>query len=149
MENKIKGIHNQSIGAYWTIFFLIFIFLAVIGTRIWINVGVGIRNKTPEPVRIEGGLILPQLKTKVNPVYPEWAKQAGIKVEIQIEVKTDIMGNVESAKVLNIDPAPKNRKGIWSMYHAAREAVLQWTFEPYEYRGEIRPAVFTVAVNFE
>ena len=149
MEEKIKGIHNQTIGAYWTVFALIFFLLAGIGIRIWIIVSVPFFQNSLTPVRIEEPLNAPRVKTKVNPVYPERARRAGITGEIQIEVETDLEGHVLSAEVLNIAPSFENGFGIWRLYRAAREAVLQWTFEPFFYRGQIRPAVFTVTVNFE
>ena len=146
MKQNVLGIHNQTIGAYWTIFILIFALLVGLGIRIWINVGMASRFKTPEPVRIEQGFALPRLKNKTNPAYAR-STELKLEDEILIEVITDVRGRVVSAKVLNIDPFPRNRKELWRLYSAARKAVLQWTFEPYEYKGEVRPAVFTVAVD--
>lgn len=149
MESKIKGIHNRTIGAYWTVFFLIFIFLVTIGIRVWLCVSPSVRYGPPEPVRIEGNLKPPRQITHMNPVYPKKAKRAGIKGKIQIEVKTNLEGNVESAKILDIAPSFGPESGKWSLYKPAREAVLKWTFEPYYYREHIRPAIFTVLVSFE
>lgn len=147
MGMKVKGITEQTIRSYWTIFFLVFIFLVVIGVRIWIN--VRLIPQEPSPIFIEGDLQPPRIKTRVEPVYPPQAKKIGLKAEIQLEVRTDIEGDVVNAKVLNIDQDYSRGVGIWRLYQAAREAVLQWTFEPYNYQGRIWPAVFTVTVKFE
>lgn len=147
MSVKVKGITEQTIKSYWTIFILVFIFLVIIGLRIWINVGH--IPQTPVPIIVEGDLKPPRIMIKKEPDYPEEAKKAGIKGDIILEVHTDLDGNVKSAKVLNIDPDDKMRFGIWRLYRAAREAVLQWRFEPYNYRGEIKEAVFQVTVTFE
>ena len=147
MGIKVKGITEQTIRSYWTIFFLVFIFLVVIGIRIWIN--VSLIPSDPIPILVEGDLEPPRVKIKVDPVYPEEAKKAGIKGEVILEVSTDLEGNVTNAKVLNIEQGYGKRSGLWRLYGAAREAVLQWKFEPYNYRGEIKPAVFTVSVLFE
>jgi len=149
MASEIKGIHNQTIGAYWTIFFLVFILLVTIGIRVWLAVGPAIQKGPPEPVRIDGGLKPPRLKTKVNPVLPERALSDRIKGEIILEVQTDMDGIVRDAKVLDIVPSFEKETGIWRLYGPAREAVLQWTFERFVYRGEYRPAIFSVTVVFE
>ena len=147
MGIQVKGITEQTIRSYWTIFFLIFIFLVIIGIRIWINVSLIPQDHVP--IRIEGDLPPPQVITRVEPVYPEQAKKAGLKAEILLEVMTDLEGNVHSVKVLNIEQDRREGAGIWRLYQAAREAVLQWKFEPYNYKGQIKPAVFTVSVKFE
>ena len=146
MGVKAKGITDHSINAYWTIFFLIFSFLALTLVRVWLTVGPTWRY---EAIVIEGDLTPPQVKKKVEPVYPERAKKAGITGEILIEVHTDRRGNVMSTKILNRASSYKDGFGIWRLYVAAEEAVSQWTFSRFYYRDQIREAVFTVAVNFE
>jgi len=146
MAVKAKGITDQSIKAYWTIFFLVFSLLALTLARVWITVGVIPRY---DPIYVEGDLNPPRVKTKVEPVYPEQAKKAGITGEILLEVQTDINGNVVRTKVLNVAPSFEDGFGIWRLYIAAREAVSQWTFKPFIFHGRRREAIFTVAVNFE
>ena len=138
-----KGITDHSIKAYWTIFFLVFSLLALTLVRVWITVS------PIDPIYVKGDLNPPRVLTKVEPVYPEMAKMSGITDEILIEVHTDRRGNVVSTKVLNMASSFKDGFGIWRLYIAAKEAVSQWTFERFIYRGQIREAVFTVAVTFE
>lgn len=125
-----------------TIFSLVFIFLVLIGINIWIRV-------PPEAVRVEGDLKPPRVMKRVEPVYPEKARKAGIRAEIILEVKTDLHGNVKSAEVINIDPSHELGSEMWMLYEAARDAVLLWRFEPFNYKGRIRSAIFTVTVKFE
>lgn len=146
MGIKAKGITDHSIKAYWTIFFLIFSLLALTLVRVWLTVTPSPRF---QPVFVKGDLKPPLVKTKVEPVYPEMAKKAGIKGEILLEVHTDRKGNVVSTKVLNMASSFEDGFGIWRLYSAAKEAVSQWTFRQFYYNGQIREAVFTVAVNFE
>jgi TonB family protein len=144
MTVKPKGITDFSIKAFWTIFILIFSLLALTLVRVWLTVSFIPQG---DPLYIEEGFVPPHIKTKVEPVYPEQAKKMGIKGEILLEVHTDRKGNVVSTKVLNVQPSYE-QFGMWHLYIAAREAVSQWTFEPYNYRGHIWEAVFTVAINF-
>jgi TonB family protein len=146
MGVNAKGITDHSIKAYWTIFILIFSLLALTLVRVWLTVTPSPRF---QPVYVKGDLKPPRVKTKVEPVYPEMAKKAGITGEILLEVQTDLNGNVIRTKVLNMSSSFEDGFGIWRLYIAAQEAVSQWTFERFIYYGRRREAVFTVAVNFE
>lgn len=143
MGVRAKGITDHSIKAFWTIFILILSLLALTLVRVWITVS------PVNPVYVKGNLIPPSVITKIEPVYPEMAKKAGITGEILIEVHTDRRGNVISTKILNRASSYKDGFGIWRLYVAAEEAVSQWIFSRFYYRDQIREAVFTVAVNFE
>lgn len=142
----IKGILEHSIKASWTLFIIIFSLLILVLVRVWITVGFMPRG---DPIYIEGDFIAPKVLTKIEPVYPEQAKKAGITGEILLEVHTDRRGNVVRTEVLNVQPSFEKGFGIWHLYIASREAVSQWTFEPYNFHGRIREAIFTVTVNFE
>lgn len=146
MDRKQNENNLKSIRKHWTIFALVIIFLALIAIQIWIRIPV---FRSTEAVRVEGDLKPPKVVKRVQPVYPEEAKKAGIKGEIILEVKTDLEGKVESAKVINIDPSYKLGSEMWMLYKAAREAVLQWKFVPFNHQGHIRSAIFKVTVKFE
>ncbi|MFC2168589.1 energy transducer TonB [Acidobacteriota bacterium] len=126
MGVKPKGITDHSIKAYWTIFFLIFSLLALTLVRVWISGGPLPQYET---VYVEGSLNPPRVKTKVDPVYPDQARKAGITGEVLLEVHTDKNGKVISTKILNVQSSFEDGFGIWHLYIAAREAVSQWTFE--------------------
>lgn len=139
-------ITDNTIKNSWTLFIIFLSFLALVLVRVWITVTP---SHQTDPIYVEGDLNSPRIKTKIEPVYPEQAKKAGITGEILLEVLTDINGNVVRTKVLNIQPSFEQGFGIWHLYIAARKAVSQWTFRPFYFNGQRREAVFTVAVNFE
>ena len=72
-----------------------------------------------------------------EPVVLEKAK---IRGDVVIEAVTDIYGRVIKATVITGHPL---------LRHAAREAVLQWVYEPYIVNGIPRPAQFSVVVHFD
>ncbi len=143
---ELIRITDNTIKNSWTLYIITLSFLALILVRVGITVSPSHQN---DPIYVEGNLEPPQINTKVEPVYPEQAKKAGITGEILLEVLTNINGNVVRTKVLNIQPSFEQGFGIWHLYIAAREAVSQWTFRPFYFNGQRREAVFTVAVNFE
>ena len=146
MDLRPLRITDQTIKASWTVFIIILSFLALILVRVWLTVTPSPRF---QPVYVTGSIKPPRVKTKVEPVYPEMAKKAGIKGEILLEVQTDLNGNVIRTEVLNMASSFEDGFGIWRLYIAAKEAVSQWTFERFIYYGQRREAVFTVTVNFE
>jgi TonB family protein len=95
---------------------------------------------------VEGGVAgaagetkTPRLIKKVNPVYPEIARQAGVEGVVILEVKTDTNGRVHDARILRSIPL---------LDQAAIDAVKQWVYEPLVIDGVPRPATFTVTVRF-
>ncbi|MCK4263607.1 MAG: energy transducer TonB, partial [Candidatus Aminicenantes bacterium] len=84
--------------------------------------------KPPKPIK------------KVEPVYPEVARKAGVAGVVILEVTTDKKGNVERVVVLKSQSSMLNQ--------AAVAAVKQWKFEPYYSKGKPVPIVFTVTVMF-
>jgi len=119
MGVNVKGITENSIKAYWTIFILIFSLLALTMVRVWITVS------PINPIYVKGDLNPPRVLIKVEPVLPEMAKISGITGKILIEVHTDRRGNVISTKVLNMASSFEDGFGIWRLYTAAKEAVSQ------------------------
>jgi len=92
-------------------------------------------------VKIEGELEPPKLLKKVEPVYPEEARKAGVSGIVILNVKTDELGRVIKVKILK-SPDPLLDK-------AAVNAVMQWIYEPFIHKGKPRPTVFTVTVKFK
>lgn len=82
----------------------------------------------------------PKLIKKVDPVYPEEARKAGIEGEVIVEATTDKEGNVAKAVILE----GKNE----SLNKAALDAIRQWKYEVFLIKGEPMPVVFTVTVRF-
>jgi len=95
--------------------------------------------RSDEPVRATGDIKPPKLIKKVEPVYPEAARKAGIKGTVILEVTTDIYGRVKNVKVLESIP---------ELDQAAMDAVKQWIYEPALIDGKPKGIILTVTVTF-
>ncbi|MGB9764737.1 MAG: energy transducer TonB [Candidatus Saccharicenans sp.] len=93
-----------------------------------------------DAVRAIGEIKPPKLIKKVDPVYPEEARKAGVEGIVILEVTTDQFGRVASVRVL---------KSVPLLDEAAIDAVKQWVYEPVIIDGKPKPIVFTVTVNFQ
>jgi protein TonB len=91
------------------------------------------------PVRAAGEVRPPRLIRRVEPVYPELARQARQQGTVILEATTDIYGRVIAVRVLRSLPL---------LDQAAIEAVRQWVYEPLLLNGRPRPVTFTVTVTF-
>jgi protein TonB len=92
------------------------------------------------PLRPLGEVRMPRLLRRVEPIYPEIARQARIQGTVILEATTDIYGRVVSVKVLRSVPL---------LDESAVEAVRQWLYEPMVVNGRPRGVVFTVTLRFE
>ncbi|MGB4704580.1 MAG: TonB family protein [Candidatus Saccharicenans sp.] len=97
-------------------------------------------EKEEEPVRAIGEIKPPRLIRRVDPVYPEIARQIRKEGIVIIEATTDIFGRVQSVRVLRSEPF---------LDEAAIEAVKQWVYEPMIINGRPRSVTFTVTVVFK
>lgn len=83
----------------------------------------------------------PKLIKKVEPVYPEEARQARVSGVVILGVRTDIQGRIKNAMVYRSkDPL---------LVKPSIDAVKQWVYEPLYVKGEPVEAVFTVTVTFK
>jgi TonB family protein len=115
----------------------------------WLGEPAGVRAAGGTVGGVVGGLVKaggsekiipPKLIKKVEPVYPEEAKKAGVGGVVIIEATTDTYGRVASARVL---------RGIPQLNQAAIDAVRQWVYEPMVIDGKPSPVVFTVTMRFK
>lgn len=83
--------------------------------------------------------VQPKLVSKVNPVYPEAARKAGIQGIVLIEATISKTGDVVAVKVL---------KSVPELDQAAIDAVKQWKYEPVVIEGKPVGIVFTVTIKF-
>jgi TonB family protein len=90
-------------------------------------------------VRATGEINPPRLIKRVDPVYPEEARKAGIQGIVILEAMTDAKGNIVRVKVLNSIP---------ELDQAAVDALKQWKYEPMIIDGKPTGVVFTVTVRF-
>lgn len=91
-------------------------------------------------IEARGEIKPPRLIKKVDPVYPEEARQAGVEGVVILEVMTDKSGRVAAVRILRSVPP---------LDQAAVEAVKQWVYEPVIIDGQPRPIMFTVTVSFK
>lgn len=92
------------------------------------------------PVRAAGEVKPPRLVRRVEPVYPEIARQARVEGVVILEATTDEYGRVRSIRVLRSIPL---------LDQAALDAVREWVYEPLVINGRPRSVVFTVTVRFK
>jgi TonB family protein len=98
------------------------------------------RDDQDKPVRATGDIKPPKLIKKVDPIYPQEAKDAGIEGTVILEATTDIHGKVMKTHIL---------RSIPELDQAARDAVMQWVYEPMVIDGNPKGVTFTVTVVFE
>jgi TonB family protein len=99
----------------------------------------GKEKKEPEAKASTGDVLVPKLIKKVDPVYPEAARKAGIQGLVLLEATTDEEGNVAAIRVL---------KSIPELDQAAIDALKQWKYEPFIVEGQPKGVVFTVTIQF-
>ena len=81
-----------------------------------------------------------KLIKKVDPVYPEEAKKAGVEGLVFLEATIDTEGNVSKVKMLKGEHESLNR--------AAVDAIKQWKYSPATLKEKPMPVNFTVTVKF-
>jgi len=86
-----------------------------------------------------GEILVPTLIKKVDPVYPEIARMAGIQGVVLLEATTDEKGDVVNVRVSTSIP---------ELDQAAIEALKQWKYEPFLIEGKPKGVVFTVTIRF-
>ena len=97
-------------------------------------------GKAAEPaVRAVGDVKPPRLVRRIEPGYPELAREAHVEGIVILEATTDIYGRVVTVRVL---------RGHALLDAAAVDAVRQWVYEPLLVNGRPRPVTFTVTVQF-
>jgi TonB family protein len=91
------------------------------------------------PVRASGGVMAGLIVDKVDPEYPQDAKDKKISGAIVMMAKVDKKGRVADLKVIS---------GPEVLRDAALTAVRQWTYKPYLLNGQPVYVVTTVTVMF-
>jgi TonB family protein len=93
----------------------------------------------PQRVRVSSGVMAGLLISKVNPTYPDDARQARIQGVVVLHVQIDKEGNVEKIELISGHPL---------LAPAAIEAVQQWKYKPYLLNGNPIEVDSQVQVNF-
>lgn len=84
---------------------------------------------------------LPEVQSRVQPVYPDRARKKGVSGSVQLSLLVGVDGAVRDAKVLQSSPPE-----IFDM--AALDAVRQWRFSPAMYEGRPVPIRVTQTLRF-
>ncbi|MFW6132011.1 MAG: M56 family metallopeptidase, partial [Candidatus Aminicenantaceae bacterium] len=92
-----------------------------------------------DKINEEEKIRFPKLTKRVEPFYPEIAKQAQVEGLVILEVTIDKKGKVQNAKVIRSVPL---------LDDAAVDAVKQWIYEPFIVDGKARPVVFIETLEF-
>jgi protein TonB len=94
----------------------------------------------PKVVRVGGNLAAPALEKRVDPAYPELAREARVHGVVILEARVDTRGRVAAVKVLRGQPL---------LDEAAVAAVRQWRYRPLLLNGQPIEFILTVTVNFQ
>ena len=101
--------------------------------------------RVPEPtpgvkrITVGGPVQMAKLKSQVQPVYPELAKQARIQGIVRFTAVLGTDGTVKNLTLLGGHPL---------FVQAATEAVKQWVYQPTLLNGEPVEVVSNIDVNF-
>jgi len=93
-----------------------------------------------DPLFVTGEMVRPVLLVKVEPVYPEVARRAGLSGKVTVSAVIGLEGGVESAEVLASTNPLFDR--------AALDAVRKWRYRPATMSGRPVRVYFTVVVDF-
>jgi TonB family protein len=97
-------------------------------------------DKADKQKKTERKIIKPKLVKKVDPVYPDEAKKAGLEGTVVVEGITDENGNVVDVKILKAAHEILNK--------AAISALKQWEYRPFIINGKSIPIEFTTTIRF-
>ena len=101
--------------------------------------GIALAADAPQKIRVGGAVQAQNIISKVAPVYPPEAKQAGTQGTVRLSVVVGTDGKVESLNALS---------GPDVLVQVAVEAVKQWVYKPTLLNGQPVEALTTVDVNF-
>jgi periplasmic protein TonB len=93
----------------------------------------------PTRVRVSSGVSTGLLIRKVQPTYPQLAKQARIQGSVVLQAEISKDGTIQNLQLISGHPM---------LAPAAIEAVKQWRYKPYLLNGEPVAVETQVVVNF-
>jgi protein TonB len=99
----------------------------------------GVHLATPQRIRVSQGVSTGLLLHKVNPIYPEEAKRAGIQGTVVLKAEISKEGRIADLQVIS---------GPEELAPAAIGAVQQWRYRPYLLMGNPMAVETTIQVNF-
>ncbi|PSH04817.1 MAG: energy transducer TonB [Acidobacteria bacterium] len=94
---------------------------------------------TPQRVKVSGGVTTGLLIHKVQPTYPQLAKQARISGSVILQAVIGKDGSIQNLRAVSGPPM---------LIQSAIEAVRQWRYKPYYLNGEPVEVDTQITVNF-
>ena len=94
----------------------------------------------PEPLRVGGDVLRPEILSQVKPVYPELARRAGTKGTVIVETVIDEQGCVGNIRVLQGVPD--------GLTEAAVASIGQWVFSPATLKGQPVKVYYVLTVSY-
>jgi|SRR5581483_11574370 len=104
-----------------------------------VSMGQGTGQHPASRVRVSEGVSQGRLIKKVDPVYPDGARQRCLQGPVRLNATIDKSGNVSNISVAEGAPV---------LAASAVEAVQQWKYEPYLMGGKTVEVATTIKVNF-
>jgi protein TonB len=102
----------------------------------------GLRVTLPPPVILTDDMKMPELVTKIDPIYPSDARDAGVDGKVVVQAVIRENGTVGDVQVLTAVP------GWPSLDRNAVEALREWKYRPAMKDGYPVSAYFTVVIQF-
>lgn len=93
----------------------------------------------PRKIRVSEGVAQANILRKVEPRYPELAREKRRQGDVILKLTIDRTGRVINLSIISGDPL---------LTEAAMDAVGQWTYKPYTLNGEPVEVETTVKVSF-
>jgi periplasmic protein TonB len=81
----------------------------------------------PTRIRVSQGVVMGNVINKVDPVYPDMARQARLSGSVVYQVMIGQDGSVNNVRVVSGHPM---------LVQSGLDAVKQWTFKPYYLNGQ-------------
>ena len=97
------------------------------------------KQALPQRVRVSRGVSQGLLIKKVNPKYPEEAREQRIQGVVLIQAVINKQGDIADLQLISGEP---------TLAKAALEAVKQWKYRPYLLKGEPVEVETQIQVNF-
>ncbi len=88
---------------------------------------INARKAPQETLRISQGVSQGLIIKRVQPVYPEQARQMRVEGKVELQANISKSGSITGVKQLSGDPL---------LGRAATDAVRQWKYKPYFLNGE-------------
>jgi protein TonB len=109
--------------------------------RSWKELEIGVQAATGEeaPMRVSPETMEMRIVSKVDPVYPEEARQKGTQGLAVLDAVIAADGTVAKLRPVTGDD---------QLVRSATEAVRSWKFEPYQWSGRAVAVETTIAVEF-